>query len=63
MAENDPIVREIFIEATPEEVFAYGASRERHEMGWAHYLGRLKTVATGGKPEPDPYVAVSVRHG
>jgi uncharacterized protein YndB with AHSA1/START domain len=40
-----------------------GASRERHEMGWTHYLGRLNTVVAGGNPGPDPYAAASVRHG
>jgi uncharacterized protein YndB with AHSA1/START domain len=39
------------------------SSRGRHEMGWAHYLGRLTTVVTGGNPGPDPFAAASVRHG
>lgn len=39
------------------------ASRERHEMGWLHYLARLKTVMSGGNPGPDPFAAASVRHG
>lgn len=39
------------------------ASRERHEMGWSHYLGRLKTVIAGGNPGADPFAAASVRHG
>jgi uncharacterized protein YndB with AHSA1/START domain len=26
-----------------------------HAEGWAHYLGRLATVAAGGDPGPDPW--------
>jgi uncharacterized protein YndB with AHSA1/START domain len=29
--------------------------RERHDRGWAHYLARLESVATGRDPGPDPY--------
>jgi uncharacterized protein YndB with AHSA1/START domain len=25
-----------------------------HSRGWAHYLGRLEAVASGGNPGPDP---------
>jgi hypothetical protein len=25
-----------------------------HELGWAHYVGRLAVVAAGGDPGPDP---------
>jgi len=28
-------------------------SAENHQHGWVYYLGRLKTVATGGDPGPD----------
>jgi uncharacterized protein YndB with AHSA1/START domain len=38
-------------------------SRERHEMGWSHYLGRLRAVTTGGDPGQDPFADASVRHG
>lgn len=27
--------------------------REKHAMGWDHYLGRLGVAATGGDPGPD----------
>jgi uncharacterized protein YndB with AHSA1/START domain len=36
---------------------------ERHEIGWAHYLGRLKTISEGSEPGLDPYANLSVRHG
>lgn len=39
------------------------AARERHELGWTHYLARLKTVSQGMEPGPDPYADLSVRHG
>jgi uncharacterized protein YndB with AHSA1/START domain len=29
----------------------------RHAEGWEHYLGRLRTVAEGGDPGPDPWLA------
>jgi uncharacterized protein YndB with AHSA1/START domain len=38
-------------------------SRERHEMGWSHYLIRLKTVIAKGDPGPDPFATASVKHG
>lgn len=38
-------------------------ARERHELGWAHYLARLKTVSQGMDPGPDPNADLSVRHG
>ena len=38
-------------------------ARERHEIGWAHYLGRLRAVSEGAEPGPDPYADLSVRHG
>jgi len=36
-------------------------AHERHDSGWSHYLGRLKTVSEGG--ESDPMANPSVRHG
>jgi uncharacterized protein YndB with AHSA1/START domain len=27
-----------------------------HEEGWAHYMDRLATVASGGDPGPDPWM-------
>jgi uncharacterized protein YndB with AHSA1/START domain len=38
-------------------------AKERHEIGWAHYLGRLRAVSEGSEPGPDPYADLSVRHG
>jgi len=40
-----------------------GEARDKHEMGWAHYLGRLKTVCEGGDPGKDPFADPEVRHG
>jgi uncharacterized protein YndB with AHSA1/START domain len=37
--------------------------RDGHDSGWSHYLGRLKIVAEGGEPGPDPLAAPTVRHG
>jgi uncharacterized protein YndB with AHSA1/START domain len=34
-----------------------------HDAGWSHYLGRLKIVAEGGQPGPDPLADPAVRHG
>ena len=39
------------------------SSRGRHELGWTHYLARLKTVACGGMPGPDPYADPTYLHG
>jgi uncharacterized protein YndB with AHSA1/START domain len=39
-----------------------GPSRDRHDAGWPHYLGRLKTVLAGGDPGPDPYANPNHRH-
>jgi len=36
---------------------------ERHEIGWAHYLDRLRAVSEGAEPGPDPFADVSIRHG
>jgi uncharacterized protein YndB with AHSA1/START domain len=36
--------------------------RERHEMGWTHYLHRLKVVMAGGDPGKDPYSDPQFRH-
>ena len=30
-------------------------SAQAHAEGWAHYLGRLRVVAQGGDPGPDPW--------
>jgi uncharacterized protein YndB with AHSA1/START domain len=49
-------VRLIHRELPPE-------TREKHTLGWAHYLGRLKTVSEGSEPGPDPMADPSVRHG
>jgi uncharacterized protein YndB with AHSA1/START domain len=38
-------------------------ARDRHVMGWTHYLQRLKTVSEGSEPGSDPYADLSVRHG
>ena len=38
-------------------------ARGKHEIGWTHYLGRLKTVSEGGDPGIDPFADPSVRHG
>lgn len=38
-------------------------AREGHDSGWAHYLSRLKTIAEGGEPGPDPLAEPSVHHG
>ena len=39
------------------------SARDSHEMGWRHYLSRLKIVAEGGDPGRDPFADLSVRHG
>jgi uncharacterized protein YndB with AHSA1/START domain len=38
-------------------------ARGSHEMGWNHYLERLKTISEGAEPGPDPFADPSVRHG
>lgn len=38
-------------------------ARDNHEMGWGHYLSRLKIAAEGGDPGRDPFAHPSVRHG
>jgi uncharacterized protein YndB with AHSA1/START domain len=38
-------------------------ARDAHEMGWTHYLSRLKSVAEGGDPGPDPFATPDTRHG
>jgi uncharacterized protein YndB with AHSA1/START domain len=38
-------------------------ARDRHDSGWSHYLGRLKTVCEGGQVGRDPMSDPSVRHG
>lgn len=34
-----------------------GASREKHALGWSHFLGRLALAAAGTPPGPDPWLA------
>lgn len=29
----------------------------KHEVGWPHFLGRLRILASGGDPGPDPFAA------
>jgi uncharacterized protein YndB with AHSA1/START domain len=36
---------------------------ERHSVGWGHYLQRLRQLAEGAEPGPDPYASLDVRHG
>ena len=38
-------------------------ARDTHEMGWGHYLSRLKITAEGGDAGRDPFADPSVRHG
>lgn len=38
-------------------------TRDTHELGWTHYLGRLKTISEGREPGSDPFADPSVRHG
>jgi uncharacterized protein YndB with AHSA1/START domain len=38
-------------------------ARDKHGLGWAHYLGRLKTISEGGNPGVDLFADPSVRHG
>ncbi len=39
-----------------------GGMRDRHDMGWTHYLRRLATVVDGADPGIDPYASPEVRH-
>lgn len=39
-----------------------GPSRDKHEFGWSHYLGRLQTILRGGDPGPDPFADPNARH-
>jgi uncharacterized protein YndB with AHSA1/START domain len=34
-------------------------SRANHATGWAHYIGRLSTAASGRDPGPDPWKSVA----
>ncbi len=34
-----------------------------HELGWTHYLSRLKIAAEGGEPGGDKYATPATRHG
>lgn len=38
-------------------------AREKHELGWMHYLARLQMISEGREPGPDPFADSSVRHG
>jgi uncharacterized protein YndB with AHSA1/START domain len=38
-------------------------ARDKHGLGWDHYLGRLKKVSEGGEPGLDPFADPAVRHG
>jgi uncharacterized protein YndB with AHSA1/START domain len=38
-------------------------ARESHDMGWMHYLARLKMITEGREPGPDPFADPDVRHG
>ena len=40
-----------------------GDNREKHARGWEHHTARLKMVAEGGDPGPDPLATLDVRHG
>lgn len=37
--------------------------REEHAAGWDHYLGRLRTAASGGDPGADPLATKDIVHG
>lgn len=37
--------------------------REKHDMGWGHYLERLRIVGEGRDPGPDPLARPEIRHG
>ena len=37
--------------------------RDKHLIGWPHYLARLQTAAAGGEPGPDPLAVPTYRHG
>jgi uncharacterized protein YndB with AHSA1/START domain len=39
-----------------------GDNRDRHARGWQHYTARLKTVAEGGEPGPDPLASPDIAH-
>jgi uncharacterized protein YndB with AHSA1/START domain len=39
------------------------AAAEQHEMGWMHYLERLKKTAQGIDPGPNPFAHPNMRHG
>jgi uncharacterized protein YndB with AHSA1/START domain len=40
-----------------------GPSRDRHEIGWPHYLARLQAIMSGKDPGPDRYADPNHRHG
>jgi uncharacterized protein YndB with AHSA1/START domain len=39
------------------------AAREKHELGWTHYLGRLAIRASGNNPGPDLLARPDAAHG
>ncbi len=39
------------------------SSRKGHDVGWTHYLDRLKTASEGGDPGVDPLANPDTRHG
>ena len=39
------------------------SEREKHAIGWTHYLARLRTRAASGDPGPDPLAVPTYRHG
>jgi uncharacterized protein YndB with AHSA1/START domain len=38
-------------------------ARENHDLGWMHYLARLKMISEGREPGPDAFADPKVRHG
>lgn len=40
-----------------------GPDKDRHALGWNHYLPRLATAAAGGEPGPDPLGTPETVHG
>lgn len=40
-----------------------GDNRDRHARGWTHYTARLRIVAEGGDPGPDPVASIEGADG
>jgi uncharacterized protein YndB with AHSA1/START domain len=38
-------------------------SKDKHELGWSHYLGRLRSLIAGADPGPDPMADPAIKHG